>query len=120
RRCIGVQSSMAKSGRRRDWAKVTDDTDIFPAVDDDPDEPSPTEEDDRPAESERFVDARLRLKRFGRAVVDRLPQLSVAIVAGLALCMSFPPVGWWYLAIAAFAMLAWPLTRESTTFAGGF
>jgi len=112
---------MAKSGRRRDWAKATDDTDIFPAVDDDdPAEPSPTEEDDQPAESERFVDARLRLKRFGRAVVDRLPQLSVAIVAGLALCMSFPPFGGWYLAIAAFAMLAWLRTRESTTLAGGF
>jgi apolipoprotein N-acyltransferase len=112
---------MAKSGRRRDWAKATDDTDIFPAVDDeDPAEPSPPEEDDEPAEPERFVDARLRLKRFGRAVVDRLPQLSVAIVAGLALCMSFPPFGWWYLAIAAFAMLAWLPTRESTTLAGGF
>jgi apolipoprotein N-acyltransferase len=112
---------MAKAGRGRDWAKATDDTDIFPAVDDeDPAEPSPTEEDDQPAESERFVDARVRLKRFGRAVVDRLPQLSVAIVAGLALCMSFPPFGWWYLAIAAFAMLAWLLTRESTTLAGGF
>jgi apolipoprotein N-acyltransferase len=112
---------MAKSGRRRDWAKATDDTDIFPAVDDeDPAEPSPTEEDDEPAEPERFVNARLRLKRFGRAVVDRLPQLSVAIVAGLALCMSFPPFGWWYLAIAAFAMLAWLPTRESTTLAGGF
>jgi apolipoprotein N-acyltransferase len=44
----------------------------------------------------------------------------VAIVAGLALCMSFPPVGWWYLAIAAFATLAWLLMRESTTLAGGF
>jgi apolipoprotein N-acyltransferase len=111
---------MAKAGRRRDSAKATDDTDIFPAVDDeDSAEPAPTEDDDQPAESERFVDARLRLKRFGRAVVDRLPQLSVAIVAGLALCMSFPPFGWWYLAIVAFAMLAWLLTRESTTLAGG-
>ncbi len=112
---------MANSGRRRDWAKPTDDTETFPAVDDeDPAEPSPTGEDDQPAESEWLVDARLRLKRFGRAVVDRLPQLSVAIVAGLALCMSFPPVGWWYLAIAAFATLAWLLMRESTTLAGGF
>jgi apolipoprotein N-acyltransferase len=112
---------MAKSGRRRDWAKATDDTETFPAVDDeDPAEPPPTEEDDQPAESERFVEARLRLKRFGQAIVDRLPQLSVAIVAGLALCMSFPPFGWWYLAIAPFAMLAWLLTRESTTLAGGF
>ena len=112
---------MAKSGRRREWARATDDTDIFPAVgDEDPAEPSPTEDDDQPVESERPDDMLLRLKRFGQAVVDRLPQLSVAIVAGLALCMSFPPFGWWYLAFAAFALLAWVLTRESTTLAGGF
>ena len=113
---------MARSGRRREWAKATDNTDIFPAVVDDDEEAelSLMEEDDQPAESERFADLQLRLKRFGRAVVNRLPQLSVAIVAGLALCMSFPPFGWWYLAIAAFAMLAWLLTRESTTLAGGF
>jgi apolipoprotein N-acyltransferase len=61
-----------------------------------------------------------RAKRFGHAVVDRLPQLSVAIVAGLALCLSFPPFGWWYLAFIAFALLAWVLTRETTTVAGGF
>ncbi len=61
-----------------------------------------------------------RTKRFGRAVLDRLPQLSVAIVAGLALCLSFPPFGWWYLAFLAFALLAWVLTRETTTLAGGF
>jgi apolipoprotein N-acyltransferase len=61
-----------------------------------------------------------RAKRFGHAVVDRLPQLSVAILAGVALCLSFPPFGWWYLAFVAFALLGWPLTRESTTVAGGF
>lgn len=61
-----------------------------------------------------------RLRRFGQAVVDRLPQLSVAIVAGLALCASFPPFGWWFTAILAFAALGWLLTRPSTTAAGGF
>jgi apolipoprotein N-acyltransferase len=61
-----------------------------------------------------------RAKRFGHAVVDRLPQLSVAILAGVALCLSFPPFGWWYLAFVAFALLGWPLTRGSTTVAGGF
>ena len=61
-----------------------------------------------------------RAKRFAQAVVDRLPQLSVAILAGVALCLSFPPFGWWYLAFVAFALLAWPLTRETTTVAGGF
>lgn len=61
-----------------------------------------------------------RTKRFGRAVLDRLPQLSVAIVAGLALCLSFPPFGWWYVAFLAFALLSYVLTRETTTVAGGF
>jgi apolipoprotein N-acyltransferase len=113
---------MAKSGHRREWARATDDTDTFPAVgDEDPAEPSPAEEDDdHPTESGGPADIRLRFKRLGQAVVDRLPQLSIAIVAGLALCMSFPPFGWWYLAIAAFALLTWVLTRESTTLAGGF
>ncbi|NVN51906.1 apolipoprotein N-acyltransferase [Mycolicibacterium hippocampi] len=61
-----------------------------------------------------------RSRRFGHALVDRLPALSVTIAAGLALCVSFPPFGWWYLAILAFALLAWVLTRPSTTAAGGF
>ncbi|BBY42269.1 apolipoprotein N-acyltransferase [Mycolicibacterium celeriflavum] len=53
-------------------------------------------------------------------MVDRLPQLGVAIVAGLLLCLSFPPFGWWYLGFVAFALLAWVLTRETTTVRGGF
>ncbi|MGQ9349341.1 apolipoprotein N-acyltransferase [Mycolicibacterium gilvum] len=60
-----------------------------------------------------------RARRFGQAVVDRLPRLTAAIVAGLALCVSFPPFGWWYTAILAFAVLGWVLTRERTTVAGG-
>src|SRR6478752_1116993 len=84
----------------------------------------PVVDDDADAdESERTAVASVRpsrAKRFGLAVVDRLPKLSVAIVAGLALCLSFPPFGWWYLAFVAFGLLAWVLTRESTTIAGGF
>lgn len=60
-----------------------------------------------------------RAKRFGAAVTARLPQLSVAIVAGLLLCLSFPPFGWWFLAFVTFALLAWVLTRETTTVWGG-
>ena len=60
-----------------------------------------------------------RISRLRRAVVDRLPALSVTIVAGLALCVSFPPFGYWYAAILAFALLGWVLTRTSTTAAGG-
>ncbi len=111
---------MAKFGRRREWGRATEDTDIFPAVADDDAEPGDREDDPTPAESDKLAEVRSRLKRFGQQVVDRLPQLSAAIVAGLALCVSFPPFGWWYLAIAAFALLAWVLTRESTTLAGGF
>ncbi|KUI37904.1 apolipoprotein N-acyltransferase [Mycobacterium sp. IS-1590] len=61
-----------------------------------------------------------KARRFGLALVDRLPQLGVVIVAGVALCLSFPPFGWWYLGFVAFALLAWVLTRETTTVRGGF
>ncbi|WP_102145090.1 apolipoprotein N-acyltransferase [Mycobacterium hubeiense] len=84
-----------------------DDTEIIPAVID----------DEESADSEPQPS---RAGRFGQALVDRLPQLSATIVAGILLCASFPPFGWWYAAIAAFALLAWVLTRESTTLAGGF
>jgi len=59
------------------------------------------------------------IKRYGRALVLRLPELSATILAGLALCVSFPPFGLWYAAIPAFALLGWVLTRPSTTAAGG-
>ena len=72
------------------------------------------------AETVEATEAPSRARRFGQAVVDRLPQLSVAIVGGLALCLSFPPFGWWFLAFFAFVALAWVLTRETTTLAGGF
>jgi apolipoprotein N-acyltransferase len=106
---------MAESGRRREWGRSTDQTDTFPAVGDD-EGPEPTEDED----SDTPTDAPPRLTRFGQAVVSRLPQLGVAIVGGLALCVSFPPFGWWYLAFAAFALLAWLLARGSLTVAGGF
>ena len=61
-----------------------------------------------------------RWARLRGAAIDRLPALTVTIVAGLALFVSFPPLGWWYTAIAAFALLAWVLTRPATTVAGGF
>jgi apolipoprotein N-acyltransferase len=112
---------MAESGRRRVWARPTDDTEVFPAVvDHDDSDAEPSRGGDDPSDSEASAGAPSRLKKFGQAVVDRLPQLSVTIVAGTALCLSFPPFGWWYLAFAAFALLAWALARESTTLAGGF
>jgi apolipoprotein N-acyltransferase len=107
---------MARFGRRR----PADDTDIFPPVVDDNEEPVEGEDYSELALTNKKAEIRARAQRFGQSVVDRLPQLSVVIVAGVALCLSFPPFGWWYLAIAAFGMLAWVLTRESTTLAGGF
>jgi apolipoprotein N-acyltransferase len=110
---------MAKPGRRREWARPIEETDVFPPLTDDDPEPGGGE-DDSPAEPAESAEDTSRAKRFGQQIVDRLPQLSVAIVAGLALCVSFPPVGWWYMAIAAFGLLAWALTRDTTTLAGGF
>lgn len=60
-----------------------------------------------------------RLRRLGQNVVDRLPVLTVTIVAGLALCASFPPFGWWFAAIIAFALLGWVLTRGARSVVGG-
>jgi apolipoprotein N-acyltransferase len=65
------------------------------------------------------VEAPTRRQRWQAAVVDRLAQLSVTIVAGLTLCVAFPPFGWWVLALLSFALLGWVLTRPSTTVAGG-
>jgi apolipoprotein N-acyltransferase len=62
----------------------------------------------------------LRARRFGCAVRARLVELTVTIGAGLLLCVAFPPFAWWYTAFAALGLLAWVLTRESTTKAGGF
>ncbi len=87
------------------------------------DERPPVLDDDADGIAHEAVEAsgsQSRTQRFGRAVLDRLPQLSVAIVAGLALCLSFPPFGWWYVAFLAFALLSYVLTRETTTVAGGF
>ena len=97
--------------RRREWARASDKTEVLPAVDDDP------ESDEEPPEP---AEGPSRAQVFGQAVVDRLPQLGVVIVAGLLLCLSFPPFGWWYLTFIAFALLTWVLTHESTTLAGGF
>ena len=40
--------------------------------------------------------------------------------AGCCFALSFPPFGWWYTAIVAFALLAWVLTRRTTKLVGGF
>ncbi len=120
--------------RIRDWGPK-DDTDSFPvltdapvdevvAVDQDaPDDDAAAPDDEAAAPDDEAVAKREVpdwVKRFGDAVVARLPRISAAIAGGLLLCLSFPPFGWWYTAIVAFALLAWVLTRETTTALGGF
>ena len=112
---------MAKWTSHREWSRADDDTDSFPVLtgelagNDGPgDDDAPVREEHSQARSPAWV------RRFGEAVVARLPRLSAAIAGGLLLCLSFPPFGWWYTAIVAFALLAWVLTRDSTTLVGGF
>lgn len=66
-----------------------------------------------------MADKPSRVTQWGRAVADRWHVLSLTIAAGLLLCASFPPIGWWFAAILAFAVFGWVLTRSSTTVAGG-
>ena len=42
--------------------------------------------------------------------LTRLTRLSASVLAGLLLCVSFPPVGWWWAAILSLALLTWVLT----------
>ena len=58
--------------------------------------------------------------RFIAALTERLMRLGVSVLAGLLLCVSFPPTGWWWAAVPAIALLSWVLTHPSTTPAGGF
>lgn len=61
-----------------------------------------------------------RLERLAIAAAHRWAQLSGATAAGMLLCASFPPLNWWWAAVVAFGLLAWVLTRPTTTAAGGF
>ena len=58
--------------------------------------------------------------RFGRATAVRWAQLSASVAGGLALCLSYPPTGWWWVAFIGLALIGWVLTLRSTTRAGGF
>lgn len=58
--------------------------------------------------------------RVGAALAPRLLRLAVSLLAGLLMCVSFPPVGWWWAAMLALALLTWVLLHPKTTLAGGF
>lgn len=59
------------------------------------------------------------LKWLRTALPPRLVRLLVAVTAGLLLCVSFPPIGWWWSAVVSFALLSWVLVHPKTTPAGG-
>ncbi len=107
---------MADAKRRRDWSRATDDTDSFPAVQD-ADLEDEVEDGDAEVSPSRAARMSARLRKV---LEPRALRLSAAIGAGLLLCVSFPPFGWWYLAFVAFALLAWVFTHPDTRLAGGF
>jgi len=53
-------------------------------------------------------------------VLARVTRLGLSVLAGLLLCVSFPPTGWWWAAPPALALLTWVLVHPGTTLAGGF
>ena len=53
-------------------------------------------------------------------LLPRLIRLGLSVLAGLLLCVSFPPMGWWWAAVPALALLTWVLVHPGTTMAGGF
>jgi apolipoprotein N-acyltransferase len=125
-----------------------DDTGVIPVQHEDVDLDDDEEEDEEPAELEPSVDddgdedapplgqrlielggvllswlsnqLRTWLPQIAHALQPRLTRLSVAILAGLLLCSSYPGFNWWWAAILAFALLAWVLTRPATSLLGGF
>ena len=125
---------MVKRTPNREWKRADDDTDSFPVLTEAPVDEDGTDvdaddqdaPDDEAAPSKPVDEIPMKrevpawVKRFGEAVVARLPRISAAVVGGLLLCLSFPPFGWWYLGIVAFAPLAWVLTRDTTKLVGGF
>ena len=58
--------------------------------------------------------------RLKKVLEPRALRLSASVAAGLLMCLSFPPFGWWYLSFFCFALLAWVLTHPATRPAGGF
>ncbi|MGV0993338.1 MAG: apolipoprotein N-acyltransferase [Mycobacterium sp.] len=53
-------------------------------------------------------------------MASRLLRLGLAVLAGLMMCVSFPPVGWWWAAVPALALLSYLLVNEKATPAVGF
>ena len=58
--------------------------------------------------------------RLRGALLPRAVRIAASIAAGILVCVSFPPFGWWFASFVAFGLLAWVLFHPSTTKAGGF
>lgn len=120
------------------------DTETIPVVDDDPDTdgiPIPIDEVDGDDSAEVYKVSLVKVvepapaelppeptknrwrgvswQGVWKALEPRLIRLAASVVAGLLLCVSFPPFGYWYAAVVAFALVAWVLTREATRPVGG-
>ena len=50
---------------------------------------------------------------------SRALRSALAVLAGLLMCVSFPPLGWWWAAVPALALLTWVLVHPKTTMVGG-
>ncbi|HTY27816.1 MAG TPA: apolipoprotein N-acyltransferase [Mycobacterium sp.] len=60
-----------------------------------------------------------RLRRFAAVFPPRGMRLLITVTAGLLMCISFPPIGWWWSAVVSLALLSWVLVHPKTTLAGG-
>ena len=58
--------------------------------------------------------------KLNSAVLPRLIRIGVSVLAGLLLSVSFPPVGWWWSAVPALALLTAVLVSPRSTLGGGF
>ncbi|WP_059019602.1 apolipoprotein N-acyltransferase [Mycobacterium sp. M26] len=67
-----------------------------------------------------MADTPSRLQRIIAALTPRMFRLLATATAGLAMCISFPPIGWWWSAVLSFVLLTWVLVHPRTTVAGGF
>lgn len=90
---------------------------IEPDLEVDPESESESETAPEPAGPGRLARLGTRLRLIA---VPRLPRFAVSVIAGLLMCASFPPWGWWFCAFVSLALLGWVLTRAQTTRAGGF